>query len=94
VLAVAVERIAARDALDKEPGGFVQTGGKMRFFIAIDPAVGFGQVTTNASAKRLVGFSISPPQLAKGRPVGLIENSCPISLSRKQMNPSAANSMG
>jgi len=45
VLAVVVERIAARDTLDDEPRGFVQTGGKMRFLIAVDPAVGFGQVT-------------------------------------------------
>jgi hypothetical protein len=46
VLAVVVERIAAGDALDDEPGGFVQAGGNVRLSVAIDPAVGLRQVPT------------------------------------------------
>jgi len=57
-LAIVIERIAAGDTLDDEPGGFVQAGGKVRLLVAIDPTVGLGEVPTNASARRLVGFSI------------------------------------
>src|ERR1700758_2074579 len=46
VLAIVIERIAARNALDDEPGGFVQAGGKVRLLVAIDSAVGLGQVLT------------------------------------------------
>ena len=46
VLAIVIERIAAGDALDDELGGFVQAGGNVRLSIAIDPAIGLGQVPT------------------------------------------------
>jgi len=46
VLAIVIERITAGDPLDDEPGGFVEAGGYVRFLVAIDSAVGLGQVPT------------------------------------------------
>ena len=45
VLAVMVERVAAGDALDDEPGGLFETGGEVRLPVAKDSAVGLGQVS-------------------------------------------------
>src|SRR5262245_15833572 len=44
VLAIVVESIAAGDALDDKPGGFVQDVGNARTLLPIDPAVGLRQV--------------------------------------------------
>src|SRR6266478_756131 len=44
VFAIVVERVAAGDALDDEPGGLVQASGNVRLPVAIDSAVGLGQV--------------------------------------------------
>jgi hypothetical protein len=44
VFAIVIERIAAGNALDDEPGGLVQAGGNVRLLVAIDTAVGLGQV--------------------------------------------------
>src|SRR5208282_4788187 len=52
VLAIVIERIAAGDALDDEPGGFVQTGANVRLLVAIDPAVGLGQIPTQCISKK------------------------------------------
>ena len=46
VFAIVIERIAAGDALDDEPGGFVEAGGNLRLLVAIDSAVGLGEVPT------------------------------------------------
>ena len=43
---VVVQRVAARDTLDNKPGGFVQAVGDVRLLVAVDPAVGVGQVPT------------------------------------------------
>ena len=44
VLAIVIESIAAGDALDDKPGGFVQDVGNSRLLLTIDPAVGLRQV--------------------------------------------------
>src|SRR5437899_11326728 len=46
VLAIVIERVAAADALDDEPGGVAQAFGNVRLMVAIDPAVGVGQLAT------------------------------------------------
>ena len=46
VLAVVIKRIAAGDALDDQPGRFVQGVGDTRLLIAIDPAIGLREVPT------------------------------------------------
>jgi hypothetical protein len=46
VFAIMIERIAAGDALDDEPGGFVQHMANVRLTLAIDSAVRLGQVPT------------------------------------------------
>src|SRR5713101_9919122 len=40
VFAIVIERIAAGDTLDDEPGGFVQAGGNVRLSVVIDSAEG------------------------------------------------------
>ena len=45
VLGIVIEGVAAGDALDHEPGSFVQRRGDLRLPLTEDPAVGFGQVT-------------------------------------------------
>ena len=46
VFAIVIERIAVGDALDDEPGGFVEASGNLRLLIAIDSTVGLGEVPT------------------------------------------------
>jgi len=46
MFAIVIERIAAGDALDDEPGGLVEARGYVRLLVAIDAAVGLGQVPT------------------------------------------------
>ena len=41
-----IERVAVGDALDDEPGGFVEASGNLRLLIAIDPTIGLGEVAT------------------------------------------------
>jgi len=53
VFAIVIKRIAAGDALDDQPGGFVQGVGHARFLVAIGSAVGFGEVmVAKPSGKR------------------------------------------
>ena len=43
VLAIMIERIAAGDALDDQPRGFVPGVGHARLLVAIDSVVGLGE---------------------------------------------------
>ena len=52
VLAIVIERIAAGDALDDEPGGFVQGVGNVRLSLTINSAVGLGQVPTQCISQK------------------------------------------
>ena len=46
VFAIVIEGIAAGDALYNEPGGFVQGGRNSRLLVAVNSAVGLGEVST------------------------------------------------
>src|SRR6185312_4668845 len=52
VFAVMIERVAAGNALYDEPGGLVQSGRNARLLIAIDPAVGAGQIATQCVSQK------------------------------------------
>ena len=44
MLGIVIEGVAAGDALDHQPGSFVQCRSYLRLPLTVDPAVGFGQV--------------------------------------------------
>ena len=46
VLTIVIERITAADTLDDQPGGFVKRGGNSRLLVAINSAVGLGEIPT------------------------------------------------
>src|SRR5215471_2939540 len=56
VFTVVIERIAAGDAFNDEPGGFVQRVGNTRLLLAIDPKVSLRQVATQRISKTAGNF--------------------------------------
>ena len=65
VLDIVIERVAAGDALDDEPGRLIQSGGQVRLLVAIASAVGLRQVPTQCISQKARGVQHIP--LLRGR---------------------------
>src|SRR5262245_10020404 len=55
MFAIVIERVAAGDALDDEPSGFVKAGGDVRLLVTINPAIRLRQVATQCVGQQARG---------------------------------------